>query len=77
MSQILIDLSLDPLMMYKESAVIHTLLTDSSWALSIYLISFPLIFQIFIDLSLDPLMMYLESADIQTLFTSLSWAYFI
>ncbi len=56
--QILIDLSVDPLIMYYSSADIHKLVIESSWALSIYLMSFPLIFQILIDLSLDPLMMY-------------------
>ncbi len=59
------DLSSDPLMMYYELAEIQTLFISESWALSIYLISFPSMFQILIDLSLDPLIKYLESDEIQ------------
>ncbi len=69
MFQILIDLSEPLLMMYLESADIHTLNTNSSLALSIYLIRFPSMFQILIDFSKDPLMIYLESADKHTLNT--------
>ncbi len=69
MFQILIDLSLDRLMMYFESLEIHTLFTHLSWALWIDLIKFPSMFQILIDLSPDPLMIYLESVDIHTLDT--------
>ncbi len=68
------DLSLDPLMIYYESAEKHTLVTWSSWTLSKDLISFPSMFQILMELSSDPLMMYFKSTDIQTLFTISLWA---
>ncbi len=74
---ILMDLSLDPLMIYLESSDIHTLFTKSSWTLSIDLMRFPSMFQILTDLSLDPLIIYLESADIHTLLTLELWAWSI
>ncbi len=55
MFQILIDLSYDPLTINDESGEMQTVDTASLWALSIEIISYPLMFQILMDLSKDPL----------------------
>ncbi len=74
MSQILIDLSLDPLTNNSESLAILIHKTSSSWAFLIYLINSPSKFQILIYLSVDPLIMYLESLEMHILFITSSWA---